>query len=109
MVLNIDYPSGSFEIDPNSRERLKQLARILNFVPEIRLEVNGYTDNIGTEVANRRLSEKRANRVRDYLVTQGVDTERIKVFGKGETNFVASNQTAAGRAKNRRIEIIFFK
>ncbi|UCE24158.1 MAG: OmpA family protein [Candidatus Zixiibacteriota bacterium] len=109
MVLNIDYPSGSFEIDPNSRERLKQLSRILNFVPEIRLEVNGYTDNIGTDVANRRLSEKRANRVRDYLVTQGVDTERIKVFGKGETNFVASNQTAAGRAKNRRIEIIFFK
>jgi outer membrane protein OmpA-like peptidoglycan-associated protein len=109
MVLNIDYPSGSFEIDPRNQERLKQLARILNFVKSVRLEINGYTDNIGTDVANRNLSEKRANRVRDFLVVQGIDTERIKVFGRGETNFVASNQTAEGRAKNRRIEIIFFK
>jgi len=109
MVLNIDYPPGSFEIDPNNQERLKQLARVLNFVPAIRLEINGYTDNIGTEVANQKLSEKRARRVRDFLVTQGVDTERIKAFGKGEANFVASNQTADGRASNRRIEILFFK
>ncbi len=109
MVLNIDYPPGSFEVDPNNQERLKQLARVLNFVPEIRLEVSGYTDNIGTDVANHKLSEKRANRVRDYLVMHGVDTARIKVFGKGETNFVASNDTADGRAKNRRIEIIFYK
>ncbi|UCD65152.1 MAG: OmpA family protein [Candidatus Zixiibacteriota bacterium] len=109
MVLNIDYPSGSFEIDPNSRERLKQLARILNFVPAIRLEINGYTDNIGTETANQKLSEKRARRVHDYLVAQGIDSDRIKVFGKGEANFVATNQTAEGRARNRRIEIIFYK
>jgi len=109
MVLNIDYPPGSFEIDPNNQERLKQLARVLNFVPAIRLEINGYTDNIGTEVANQKLSEKRARRVRDFLVMQGVESERIKAFGKGETNFVASNQTADGRAKNRRIEILFFK
>ncbi len=109
MVLNIDYAPGSFEIDFRARERLKQLARVLNFVPSVRLEVNGYTDNIGTDVANRRLSEKRANRVRDFLVAQGIDSERIKVFGRGETNFVASNQTAEGRAQNRRIEIIFFK
>ncbi|MEW6411110.1 MAG: OmpA family protein [Candidatus Zixiibacteriota bacterium] len=109
MVLNIDYPPGSFEVDPNNQERLRQLARILNFVPEIRLEISGYTDNIGTDVANQKLSEKRANRVRDYLAMHGVDISRIKVFGKGETNFVASNDTAEGRAKNRRIEIIFYK
>ncbi|UCG61399.1 MAG: OmpA family protein [Candidatus Zixiibacteriota bacterium] len=109
MVLNIDYAPGSFEIDFRTRERLKQLSRVLNFVPSVRMEINGYTDNIGTDVANKRLSEKRANRVRDFLVTQGIDGERIKVFGRGETNFVASNQTAEGRAQNRRIEIIFFK
>ena len=73
------------------------------------MDINGYTDNIGTTVANKNLSEKRARRVGDYLVSLGVSPDRVKVFGKGETNFVASNQTADGRAKNRRIEIIFYK
>lgn len=109
MVLYIDYVPGSFEIDPPNRERLRQLSRLLNFVPEIKLEISGYTDNIGTEAANRQLSEKRANRVRDYLVLLGVNEERIRVFGRGETNFVASNDTREGRARNRRIEINFFK
>ncbi len=109
MVLNIDYPPGSFEIDPNTRERLRKLARLLLVVPEINLEINGYTDNIGNSQANEALSEKRANRVRDFLVAQGVDESRIKVFGRGETKFVASNDTAEGRAQNRRIEIIFYK
>jgi len=109
MVLNIDYPPGSFEIDPRTKERVKRLAGLLNFVRDIKLEINGYTDDIGTPVANRNLSEKRANRVRDFLVTQGVDADRMKVFGRGETNFVASNRTSEGRAKNRRIEIVFYK
>jgi OOP family OmpA-OmpF porin len=109
MILNIDYPSGSFEIDPNSKERVKKLAGILNFVSGIRLEIHGYTDNIGSATANRRLALKRADRVRDYLVTLGVDSDRIKVFGRGEENFLASNQTKEGRAKNRRIEIVFYQ
>ncbi len=109
MIINIDYPSGSFEIDRRSRERLRQLARVLAFVPEIKLEISGYTDNIGTSKANRDLSLKRANRVRDFLVAAEVDSDRIKVYGRGEDNFIASNKTAQGRAKNRRIEIIFHK
>lgn len=109
MVLNIDYISGSFEIDPRSRERLRKLALTLSLVPAVRLEINGYTDNIGTAVANRELSLKRANRVRDFLVDSGVARSRIKTFGRGEADFVASNQTAAGRAKNRRVEIVFYK
>lgn len=109
MVLNIDYPPGGFEIDPNSRERLKRLAATLNFVTELKLEIYGYTDNIGTSKANQLMSEKRARRVRDFLVTNNVAKERIRVEGKGETDFVASNQTAAGRAKNRRIIIIFYR
>ena len=109
MVLNIDYAPGSFEVDPHNWKRVERLAGLLNFVPDIRIDINGYTDDIGGEAANRALSEKRANRVKGILVAAGVDPERIKVFGKGETNFVASNQTAAGRAKNRRIEIVFYK
>lgn len=109
MVLNIDYAPGSFEIDPINKERVKSLALLLMFVKDIRLEISGYTDNIGTAEANASLSEKRANRVRDFLVVQGVEQSRIKVFGKGETNFVAPNTTAEGRNKNRRVEIVFFR
>lgn len=109
LVLNINYLPGSLEVDPNNRERLKQLSRILNFVKDIKLDINGYTDNIGTTVANKKLSEKRARRVLDYLVGLGIEAGRIKVFGLGESNFIASNQTSAGRAKNRRIEIVFYK
>lgn len=109
MVLHIDYAPGSFEVDPNNLERLKQLAGTLNFVSDLKLEINGYTDNIGTSQANKQLSEKRARRVRDYLVTYGVDSSRITVNGRGETDFIADNQTARGRERNRRIEIVFFK
>ncbi len=109
MVLHINYPSGSFEIDPNSKERIKRLAAILNFVPEMKMEIHGFSDNIGTASANRNVSERRAQRVKGFLVTQGVAEERIKVFGRGEENFIASNDTADGRAQNRRIEIIFYR
>jgi outer membrane protein OmpA-like peptidoglycan-associated protein len=109
MVLNIDYASGSFEVDPHNRKRIERLAGLLNFVTDIRLDIIGYTDNIGTSLANKGLSEKRANRVKGILEVKGVASDRIKVFGRGETNFVASNQTAEGRARNRRIEIVFYK
>ncbi|MEA3296593.1 MAG: OmpA family protein [candidate division Zixibacteria bacterium] len=109
MVLNIDYVSGSFEIDPKTRKRLRKLATVLTFVPDMKLEINGYTDNIGTSVANRKLSLKRARRVRDYLETLGVNTDRMKTFGRGETNFLSSNQTAKGRSRNRRIQILFYR
>ncbi|KAA3635737.1 MAG: OmpA family protein [Calditrichaeota bacterium] len=109
LVLNIDYPPGSFEVDPKNRERLKDLARVLKFVDDVRIDINGYTDNIGTTVANKKLSEKRARRVYDYMITLGIDATRMEVYGKGEVDFVASNDTAAGRNKNRRIEILFHK
>jgi len=109
MVLNIDYPSGGFDVDPHNRTRIERLAGLLNFVKDIKLDINGYTDDIGTAPANRALSEKRASRVKGILVFLGVEADRMKVFGRGETNFVASNQTAEGRARNRRIEIVFYK
>lgn len=107
MVLNIDYTSGSFEIDFNTKDKLIKLSRLLNFVKDIKLEISGFTDNIGTAPANRSLSQKRANRVRDFLIIQGIDADRFKVFGRGEVNFVTSNNTAKGRASNRRVEIKF--
>ena len=109
MILHIDYAPGSFEVDPNNLERLKRLAGVLRFVTDMKLEINGYTDNIGTTQANADLSLKRARRVRDYLVSFGIDSNRLSANGLGETNFIDSNQTAEGRARNRRIEIVFYK
>ncbi len=109
LVLNVIYTSGSTEVDPDTRDKLRKLAGLLNFVSDVKIEVNGYTDDIGTPLANRSLSEKRAKRVSEYLISYGVDPARIRVFGKGESNFIGSNLTAEGRAKNRRIEIVFYK
>ena len=109
LILNINYLPGSFEVDPHNIKKLKRLARLLNFIEDVRMEINGYTDNIGTTLANRKLSLRRAARVKEYLVSYGVDSARFKLFGQGETNFVASNNTSEGRNKNRRIEIVFYK
>jgi outer membrane protein OmpA-like peptidoglycan-associated protein len=109
LVLNINYIPGSFEVDPHNIKKLKRLARLLNFVKDVRMDINGYTDNIGTSLANRKLSERRAGRVKQYLVSFGLEATRVKVFGHGEIKFVASNDTAAGRNQNRRIEIVFYK
>lgn len=109
MVLNVDYSPGSFEIDQRTKDRIEKLARVLLLVPNVRLDINSYTDDIGSDVANIKLSEKRANRIRDFLVANGVTTDRIKPYGRGKTSPVASNQTTDGRARNRRIEILFYK
>ena len=109
MILNVDYSPGSFEFDQRTRERLEKLARVLLLVPNVRLDISAYTDDIGSDAANIKLSEKRANRIRDFLVVNGVATERIKPYGRGKISPVASNQTADGRSKNRRIEILFYK
>jgi len=108
VILNIKYQSGSFEIDRATKEILNGIARILIKAPGVRTEINGYTDNIGTSEANKGLSQKRANRVRDYLVNMGVDKGRLTPVGRGEANFIASNDTREGRQKNRRVELVFF-
>ena len=109
IVLNVDYLPGSFEIDTKTKDRLKKIAGILLLVPEVKLDIVGYTDNIGLPDANQKLSEKRARRVRDYLIAMGVAADRMKASGKGEENQVAPNTTAEGRAKNRRIEVTFYR
>ena len=65
----------------------------------------GHTDSIGTEAYNQRLSERRANAVKAYLVSKGIESDRVATEGKGELQPVASNKTKAGRAQNRRVEI----
>lgn len=107
MRIYIDYPSGSFEVDVRTKARLQPLLKKLKILSHIEIQIQGFTDNIGPSEPNLILSQKRANRMRDWLVSEGIASQRLTPVGKGETNFISSNQTAKGRAENRRIELIF--
>src|ERR1041385_5343845 len=74
--------------------------------PDLKLEIDGFTDNKGTPEYNMTLSDKRAKAVRDFLVSQGVSTDAVTTKGFGESNPVATNATAAGRQQNRRVELV---
>ena len=84
---------------------LDEAVVILKANPKLNGEVRGFTDSTGSEAHNQRLSEARANAVRDYFIKQGIAPERIRAKGFGETNPVASNDTVEGRAQNRRVEL----
>jgi hypothetical protein len=92
-------------IRPDAEPILDEAARTLGEEGEIRVSVEGHTDSIGTEEYNRRLSLRRADAVRAYLERKGVAAHRMTVEGLGESQPVASNDTAAGRAQNRRVEL----
>jgi len=89
-----------------ANERLDEIARALTQQNGRSITVEGHSDSRGNEEMNMRLSQERADAVRDYLVKQGVPAERISSIGKGESAPIASNDTADGRAANRRVEIV---
>ena len=101
----INFASGSAVIPADGRAQLDSLVPLLTDVPEGTLvAVEGFTDSQGDAAANQRLSEARAQAVVDYLVSQGVSPDVLRASGNGESRPVASNDTAEGRAQNRRIE-----
>lgn len=100
------FDTGQFTLRPAAREKLARVAGILSGHPGLRLEVEGHTDSIGGDEFNQRLSERRSSAVADYLVKQGVPASSLTSKGLGETQPVASNDTAAGRQQNRRVELI---
>ncbi|HEY9281551.1 MAG TPA: OmpA family protein [Eoetvoesiella sp.] len=107
VVLNADtfFDFDKATLKPEGRQILDQVAAQVESVNLETLIATGHTDSIGTEAYNQKLSERRANSVKAYLVTKGIDPNRIYVEGKGETSPVASNKTREGRAQNRRVEI----
>jgi OOP family OmpA-OmpF porin len=94
------------EIKSEAHPMLNEAYDILKKNPDISIEVNGHTDNIGTEEYNMKLSKKRANAVMEYFVRKGIDANRFTTKGFGFTKPVVSNDTKEGRAKNRRVELI---
>ena len=105
MILRgINFQSGSAAITPDSYGVLDKVVKSLMAYPEVRIEIRGYTDSVGSEASNQKLSERRASSVREYLVNAGISPDRIVAMGFGESEPIAPNTTAAGRAENRRIE-----
>lgn len=100
------FAFGTSDLTPQGRAKVRTIASAINQHPDRRVLVNGFTDSIGSEEYNWRLSERRANTVRECLVQDGVDARRITAQAYGNSNPIASNATAEGRAHNRRVEII---
>jgi outer membrane protein OmpA-like peptidoglycan-associated protein len=100
------FDTGQYTLKPAAREKLAKVSGILLAYPNLQLQVEGYTDNVGSEDFNQTLSEKRADAVRDYLASQGVTQANITATGYGESDPIADNSTSQGRAENRRVQLV---
>ncbi len=109
LVVNMQdvlFDTGKYTLKPQAQLALARISGIIVSHPGLNLQVEGYTDSTGTMELNQRLSEQRANAVRDFLLNQGVNTNNMTALGYGENYPVASNDTAAGRKLNRRVELV---
>jgi outer membrane protein OmpA-like peptidoglycan-associated protein len=100
------FDTGKFTLRSGAREKLARVAGILAGHPGLQMQVEGYTDSVGSEASNQQLSERRATSVRDYLTSAGIPPASVTAKGLGETLPVATNDTASGRQQNRRVELV---
>lgn len=101
---NIFFDSGQDDILPSSTFELNRLVSLLNENPDMKIRINGHTDNVGDEASNQTLSLNRAQAVMNYLTSEGIAQSRLSAKGFGESNPIASNKDAEGRSLNRRTE-----
>lgn len=109
LIVNLSdvlFDFGKFTLRPPTREKLAKISGIVLAHPGLKLEVEGHTDDIGSEEFNQKLSEQRADTVRAYLIEQGLNGDSISAVGFGKTNPAVPNTNAASRQKNRRVEMV---
>jgi outer membrane protein OmpA-like peptidoglycan-associated protein len=109
MVLTLGdvlFDTGRAELNPGAARNLDGLVQFLNEHPDRRIEIDGYTDSVGSDAYNQALSQRRAETVKATLVARGIDPTRIVTQGYGNAYAVASNDNAAGRQLNRRVEVV---
>jgi len=109
LIVNISdvlFDFNKYTLKPGAREKLAKVGGILLAYPGLKIQVEGHTDSVGTDEYNQKLSEARAGSVREYLTGQGVAGDAVTAVGFGKADPVASNDTAAGRQKNRRVEMV---
>lgn len=100
------FDFNKYTLKPEAREKLAKVSGILLAYPNLKLQVEGYTDNIGSDEYNQKLSEQRADSVRDFLVAQSVPDANIQAEGYGKSNPIADNSTNTGRSQNRRVQLV---
>lgn len=103
---DIVFDVNGTTLKPGAMGRIDQLADFLKAHPERSVTIEGYTDSTGSEIYNEQLSRQRAESVREALVSRGINPDRIRAIGRGESAPVATNRTAAGRQLNRRVEVV---
>jgi outer membrane protein OmpA-like peptidoglycan-associated protein len=109
LIVNINdvlFDFNKYTLKPGAREKLSKVSGILLAYPGLKIQLEGHTDSIGTDEYNQTLSEQRAEAVRTYLVSQGVTSNTVTAIGLGKAGAVASNETAAGRQQNRRVDMV---
>ena len=104
-LYGINFDSDSDVLRDESKPTLDQIAAMLKSAADLKLTIEGHTDSTATPEHNQDLSTRRANAVKQYLVTKGIDGGRLDAAGFGATKPVASNDTPLGRAANRRVEL----
>lgn len=109
VLVGINFDFNSSNLRPESYSILSNAAQVLLMNPELRVEIQGHTDNIGSADANKKLSQLRAEMVKKFLVSKGVGASRLSTVGYGSANPIADNKTADGRMFNRRIEFRIIK
>jgi outer membrane protein OmpA-like peptidoglycan-associated protein len=100
------FDTGKYTLKPTTQISLAKVAGILEAYPGLKVQVEGYTDSTGSDELNEKLSENRANAVKDFLIAQGVSASNISAEGFGKNNPVADNSTAQGRMQNRRVNMV---
>jgi outer membrane protein OmpA-like peptidoglycan-associated protein/Tol biopolymer transport system component len=106
---NVFFTSGSVELDDRSVEELMTLVHLLSKDPNLRIMIYGHTDNVGSLTKNQLLSQQRANQVKLFLMSKGIDDSRVMAKGLGDSEPITSNKTKEGRARNRRIVFELFE
>ncbi|MDP9084278.1 MAG: OmpA family protein [Pseudomonadota bacterium] len=100
------FDTGKAELNPGASRKLDQLAQFLNEHPDRRVQIDGFTDSVGTDAYNEELSRRRADAVKSALLARGVDAARIGTVGYGKAYPVANNNDSGGRQLNRRVEVV---
>lgn len=109
LIMNMSdvlFDFNKYTLKPEAREKLAKVSGILLAYPGLKLQIEGYTDNIGSDEYNQKLSEQRADSVKDYLVSQSVPDNEISAAGYGKNDPIADNSTSSGRAQNRRVQLV---
>jgi outer membrane protein OmpA-like peptidoglycan-associated protein len=105
-MADVLFATGRYDLKQDTQLKLARVAGIFLAHPDLKVQVEGYTDNVGGEAYNQKLSEQRAMTVQNFLVTQGISVQNVSAIGYGMADPVADNSSAAGRKQNRRVQLV---